>query len=99
MYKKMFFIAITGWQQAVGGLITWILEKLPEQNFYGLSFILKQSFICCVSFINFIIVEVFINCNSSLQHCSHTCYNFGKNLTQNEILVTYSLVLTKINKY
>ena len=41
------------------------IKKLLEQNFHGLSFILKQSFICCGSFINFITVAVFINCSSS----------------------------------
>ena len=40
-------------------------KKLPQQNFHGLSFISKQSFICCGSFVNFIAVAVFINCSNS----------------------------------
>ena len=76
------------------------IKKLPEQKLHGLS--LKRSFICCISFINFIAVAVFINCSSSQQYhySSRTCCYFGKYLTSKEILATYTLELANnINKY
>ena len=41
------------------------------------------------SLINFVVVAVFINCSISSQYHyrSHPCYNLGKNLTSNIILV------------
>ena len=46
--------------------------------------------------INFVVVVVFINCSNSQQYLysSHVCYNLGKNLNSDKILVTYTLVLT-----
>ena len=66
---------------------------MPERNFHGLSFISKRSFICCGSFINFIVVAI------AVAVPYYTCYNLGKNPTSNKILVTYTLVLTNFNKY
>ena len=73
-----------------------IKEKISRFVIY-----IEAIIICCGSFINFIVVAVFINCSSSWQHHyrNHTCYNFGKKLTSNKVLVTYTLVLTNINKY
>ena len=73
-----------------------IIKKLSEQNLHALSIMSKQSFICCGSLINFVVVAVFINCSNSQQYhySRHVFYNLGKNLTSNKILVTYTLALT-----
>ena len=59
--QKIVFIAFIGREQTIYGFIT---KNLPEQTFHGLSFISKRSFICCGSFISFIVVAVFINCRN-----------------------------------
>ena len=62
-------------------------KKLPKKNFHGLLYTVKQWSIRCDSFMNFIVVAVFIDCSSSLQYHyrGHACYNFGDNFTPNKI--------------
>ena len=70
-YKELFCIAFIGQEQTIYGLTNndkVTIKKLPLQNFHDLSFISKQSFICCGSFINVIVAAVFINFSSSWQH-------------------------------
>ena len=47
----------------------------------------KRSFICRGSLINFVVVAVY-------HFRNRACYNLGKNLTLNKILVTNTLGLT-----
>ena len=56
------------------------LKKIPKQNFHGLLFISKRSFICCSSFINFI-VAVYSD-NTIIMATD------DKSLTSNKMLVT-----------
>ena len=61
----MFCMAFVGRKQTIYGSITEPLKKLPKQNFQGLLFAMQRSSIRCGSFINFIVVAVFIDCGSS----------------------------------
>ena len=56
------------------------LKKIPKQNFHGLLFISKRSFICCSSFINFIVA---VYSDNTITVATH-----AKNLRSNKILVT-----------
>ena len=56
------------------------LKKIPKQNFHSLLFISKRSFICCNSFINFIVAVYSDN--------TITVVTDAKNLRSNKILVT-----------
>ena len=72
-----------------------IIKKLLLLR-YALSFMSKRSFICRGSLINFVVVAVLINCSNSEKYHfrNRACYNLGKNLTLNKILVTNTLGLT-----
>ena len=93
--QKNNFIAFLGREQNHIRLKYLIIKKLPLQR-YASSLISKRSFICCGSLINLVVLAVFINCSNSEKYDfrSHACYNLGKNLTLNKILVTNTLGLT-----
>ena len=80
-YKKLVFYRLYRSRTNYKRLNNLNIKKLPEQKLHGLS--LKRSFICCISFINFIVVAVLINFSSSQQYNyrSRTCCYFGKYLT------------------
>ena len=71
-------------------LIKLTIQKTTKAKLSQFVIYIEATFICCDIFINFLVVAVFISFSSSwqLHYHSHACYNFGKNLTSNEILVT-----------
>ena len=63
-YKKLFCIGFWDWEQTIYGWIALTLKNLLEQNFHGLVFISKLSFICSGIFINVTVVAVFNSVSS-----------------------------------
>ena len=77
----------------------WLTSLNIKKNYRSETFTIRylyRSYHLYVAVVSLIVVAMFINYSNMYQYHyrSHTCYNSGKNLLSNKILVTYTLVLT-----